>query len=163
MSFSDRWQKPRAIIVDMDGTLVNVSSIRHYVVDIPVDEEGVKKRQKDFDSFHKASLFCPANWDVVDKVQWYWEARIDVLIVTARNRNYEKTTRDWLHKYAIPYNKLFMRDVGDYRPDVDVKRDILAEIEETWRVVHAIDDNPNVIALWEEKGIPVTLVPGWED
>lgn len=163
MSFSDRWQKPRAIIVDMDGTLVNVSSIRHYVVDIPVDEEGVKKRQKDFDSFHKASLFCPANWDVVDKVQWYWEARIDVLIVTARNRDYEKTTRDWLHKYAIPHNKLFMRDVGDYRPDVDVKRDILAEIEETWRVVHAIDDNPNVIALWEEKGIPVTLVPGWDN
>lgn len=164
MSYSDRWNKPRAIIVDMDGTLVNVSSIRHYVRNIPHDdEEALGKRQKDFDSFHKASVLCPAIWSTMDKVQWYWEARIDVLVVTARSRDYEKGTKDWLYKYAVPYTKLFMRDVGDFRSDVDVKRDILAEIEEKWRVVHAIDDNPSVIALWEEKGIPVTIVPGWED
>lgn len=164
VSFSNKWQKPRAVIVDMDGTLVNVSSIRHYVRDIPYDDgETHEKRRKDFDSFHKASVLCPAIWPTVDKVQWYWENRLDVLIVTARDRNYERYTRDWLFKYAVPYTKLFMRDVGDYRPDVDVKRDILAEIEKTWRVVHAIDDNPNVIALWEENEIPVTIVPGWEE
>jgi hypothetical protein len=163
VSISDKWQKPRAVIVDMDGTLVNVSSIRHYVRDIPQDEDGVQRRKKDFDSFHKASLFCPAIWPTMDKIQWYWESRLDILVVTARSWDYEKTTRDWLHKYAVPHTKLFMRPIGDFRADVDVKRDILAEIEKTWRVVHAIDDNPHVIALWEEKGIPTTVVPGWED
>jgi predicted secreted acid phosphatase len=161
VSYSNKWQKPRAVIVDMDGTLVNVSSIRHYVREALLPDGSYSK--KNFDDFHKASLFCPAIWTTVDKVQWYWENRLDVLVVTARGREHEKTTRDWLYKYAVPYSKLFMRDIGDFLSDVDVKRDILAEIEKTWRVVHAIDDNPNVIALWEEKGIPVTIVPGWED
>lgn len=153
-------RKP-AVIVDMDGTLVDVSSIRHYVREALLPDGSYSKRN--FDDFHKSSLFCPAIWKTVDMVMHYWERRLDILIVTARSRDYDRTTRDWLHKYAIPYNALFMRDVGDFRPDVDVKRDILAEIEETWRVVHAIDDNPNVIDLWRENMIPVTVVPGWED
>lgn len=145
----------------MDGTLVNVSSIRHYVREALLPDGSYSK--KNFDDFHKASLFCPAIWPTMDKIQWYWESRLDILVVTARSWDYEKTTRDWLHKYAVPHTKLFMRPIGDFRADVDVKRDLLAEIEKTWRVVHAIDDNPNVIALWEEKGIPTTVIPGWED
>lgn len=150
-----------AVIVDMDGTLVDVSGIRHYVNGAMNPDGSYKERN--FDAFHKSSLFCPAIWDTVDQVMSYWERRLDILVVTARSWQYEKTTRDWLHKYAVPHNKLFMREIGDFRSDVDVKRDILAEIDKNWRVVHAIDDNPNVIALWEENLIPVTVVPGWED
>lgn len=153
--------KKAAVIVDMDGTLVDVSSIRHYVREGQLPDGSYSK--VNFDAFHKASGLCPAIWPTVDKVMHYWERRLDILIVTARGRQYDKVTRDWLYKYSIPYNELFMRDVGDMRKDVDVKRDILAEIEERWTVVHAIDDNPNVITLWEENGIPTTVVPGWED
>lgn len=153
--------KPAAVIFDMDGTLVDVSSIRHYVREAMLPDGTYSK--KSFDDFHKASILCPAIWETVDRLMYYWEKRIDILIVTARGRQYDHTTRDWLHKYAIPYNKLYMRDVGDQRADVDVKRDILAEIEETWTVVHAVDDNPNVIELWKENRIPVTVIPGWED
>lgn len=153
-------RKP-AIIVDMDGTLVDVSGIRHYVKGALKPDGSYHERN--FDAFHKSSLFCPAIWATVDMVMNYWERRLDILIVTARGRQYDKTTKDWLHKYAIPYNALFMREVGDYRPDVSVKRDILSQIEKDWRVVHAIDDNPHVIELWRENMIPVTIIPGWED
>ncbi len=151
-----------AVIVDMDGTLVDVSSIRHYVREA-INDDGSYKG-KNFDAFHKASIVCPAIWSTLDAVQYYWSVeRRDILIVTARSRTYDKTTRDWLHKYAVPYNKLFMREVGDQRADRDVKADILAEIQKTWTVVHAIDDNPNVISLWKENGIDTTVVPGWCD
>lgn len=153
--------KKSAVIVDCDGTLVDVSSIRHYVREALLPDGTYSK--KNFDDFHKASILCPAIWPTVDRLTYYWEKRLDILIVTARGRQYDKTTRDWLHKYSIPYNKLYMRDVGDFRSDVDVKRDILAEIELTWNVVEAMDDNPSVIALWEEHGIPTHIVPGWED
>jgi predicted secreted acid phosphatase len=159
MALTREKRKP-AVIVDMDGTLVDVSSIRHYVQEALLPDGSYQKRN--FDDFHKASLFCPAIWKTVDTVMYYWESRIDILIVTARGRQYDQTTRDWLHKYAIPHTALFMRDVGDFRPDVEVKRDILAEIEKTWQVMHAIDDNPHVIELWQENKIPVTVVPGWD-
>lgn len=150
-----------AIIVDVDGTLVDVSSIRHYVREAILPDGSYTKIN--FDDFHKASLFCPAIWSTVDMVQDAWERRIDILIVTARGDQYRQTTKDWLHKYAVPYTKLYMRPVGDQRADVEVKREILAEIQETWNVVHALDDNPSVIKLWEEHRIPVTIIPGWID
>lgn len=150
-----------AVIVDMDGTLVDVSSIRHYVREALLPDGSYTK--KNFDDFHKASILCPAIWSTVDQVQEHWTRRQDVLIVTARGAQYEKTTRDWLFKYGIGYNKLFMRPIGDQRPDVEVKRDILMEILKTWNPVRAYDDNPSVIALWDEYKIPTTVVPGWID
>jgi phosphoserine phosphatase len=153
--------KKPAVIVDMDGTLVDVSSIRHYVREALLPD-GTYSR-KNFDDFHKASILCPAFHHVIDIVEDFWGRQYDVLVVTARGAQYWKTTTDWLYKYAVPYTKLFMRPVGDFRADVDVKRDILAEIENNWNVVHAIDDNPSVLALWEENLISTTRVAGWED
>lgn len=151
--------KKNAIICDMDGTLVDVSSIRHYVIQALNPDGSYTK--KNFDDFHKASLFCPAIWTTVDQVQDFWYWKYDVLIVTARGEQYQKTTKDWLYKYAIPYTKLFMRPEGDYRPDYEVKKDILAEIQKQWNVTHAIDDNPAILKLWAENGIKYTKVPGW--
>lgn len=150
-----------AVIVDMDGTLVDVSGIRHYVREALLPD-GTYTR-KSFDDFHKASILCPAHHNVIDMVEDFWNRKYDVLVVTARGDQYRKTTTDWLYKYAVPYTKVFMRAVGDYRADVEVKRDILKEIEQSWNVVYAIDDNPSVIQLWEENMISTFTVPGWED
>lgn len=146
---------PEAIIVDMDGTLVDVRGIRHYVA------RG--RRFPDFDRFHKASLFCPPNTDVVERVLAEREAGRTVFVVTARRDRYQRLTRDWLAKYGVEFDRLLMRRDNDRRHDVDVKREILAEIRKTHRVVLAIDDNPGVIALWRSKHIPVVVVPGWDD
>lgn len=49
----------RCLIVDMDGTLADVTSVRHHVLNRP----------KDFTAFHAGALNCPAhNW-VVEVVQ----------------------------------------------------------------------------------------------
>lgn len=145
----------------MDGTLVDVSSIRHYVT-TALKPDGTYN-ERNFDEFHKASILCPAIWKTIDIVENYWMKGIDVLVVTARGAQYERTTRDWLYKYSVCYKKLFMRPIGDFRADADVKRDILAEIRETWDVIHALDDNPNVVKLWKDEGIPVTVIPGWTE
>jgi FMN phosphatase YigB (HAD superfamily) len=147
---------PEAIIVDMDGTLVDVEGARHYVL---ADESG----HRDFEHFHQASLFCPANEKVT---AWVHEQREvfgrTVFVVTARKARWERLTRDWLAKHEIPYDALCMRSEWDNRHDYQVKQDILAKIRETHEPVAAIDDNPSVIALWERAGIPeVIVVPGW--
>lgn len=53
--------KVAALLVDLDGTLVDVSGIRHFV-------EGGKR---DFDSFHLESVNCPPNWNVLEAVKKY--------------------------------------------------------------------------------------------
>jgi hypothetical protein len=50
----------------------------------------------------------------------------------------------------------------DNRPDYEVKKDILNSINKLWDVEHAVDDNPHVIRLWEESGIPTTKIGTWD-
>lgn len=145
-----------AIIMDMDGTLADVSGMRHYVVG----------EHKDFDRFHKsACLFAPPNEPIADaaRVLYNCVAKPAILIVTARKRMWGDYTKMWLDKYSIPYTRIYMRANDDQRKDYEVKKDILARIRsQGFEVVHAFDDNPNVIKLWQQEGIPTTVVPGWE-
>lgn len=153
--------KRKAVIVDVDGTLVDVSSIRHHVRKAQ-NPDGTWKR-KNFDAFHKDSVNCPLIPETLKIVQDWIAVDHDIIIVTARSERYYPQTAWWLAENEIPHNAIYMRTDGDYRQDYVVKREILERIRQRWSVVHAIDDNPSVIALWEDEGIGTTVVPGWED
>lgn len=148
-------EQPEAIIVDMDGTLVDVRGVRHYI------RPG--RAYLDFDRFHRASRFSPPHSDVVERVRAEQTAGRTVFVVTARRDRHETVCRDWLAKHEVPYDRLLMRRDDDQRADVEVKREILAHIRRTHDVVLALDDNPSVIALWRSEHIPVIVVPGWDD
>lgn len=137
----------------MDGTLADVSGIRHYV----------RTRPKDFDSFHAESVNVPAHGWVVDMVRDFHARGVTVIVVTARRHRWRHQTAWFLAMHGIPSDVLIMRGDRDMRSDVAVKRDILAQIRTRWTVVHAVDDNPAITALWRAEGIPVTVVPGWEE
>ena len=82
--------------------------------------------------------------------------------VNARRHTWRHHTAWWLALHGVPSDALFMRGNDDARRDFEVKADMLATIRQAWDVVHAVDDNPAVIRLWEEHGIATTVVPGWE-
>jgi hypothetical protein len=69
----------------------------------------------------------------------------------------------WLARHGILWHELHHRRDDDQRVDSEVKREILADLRTRYTITAAWDDNPNVIALWESEGIPVTVVPGWLD
>ena len=150
--------KPAAVIFDVDGTLCNVASIRHLIKGGPVNDY-----RKDFDAFHREAIDCPAHGDVVEKARFYALAGFKVLIVTARSARYRNSTAFWLAMHGVPSEAMWMRADGDYRQDVEVKREILAKIRKSFNPVHAYDDNPSIVALWQSEGIPCTVVPGWDD
>lgn len=139
-----------AVIFDMDGTLANVSGILDYL----------EPPNRNFHKFHRASVNCPPNQWVVDEAVACYEAGLPILIVTARVFKYCWETMFWLrHNLPVPYEQLYMRRDGDYRPDGVVKREIHSMIrEDGYSVVRAWDDNPQVVAVWESLGIPVTIV-----
>ena len=138
-----------AVIFDMDGTLCDVSAIRHLV-------EG---EDRDFDAFHGAAIDCPPHPHVVAAVTEAREATMAIVVVTARSSKWRDYTIMWLDKYEIAFDHLYMRIEADFRPDYVIKADILKAIKKDgFNPIHAWDDNPKVIALWRENGIAVTEV-----
>lgn len=147
-------KKPPAVICDVDGSLVDVRSVRHHVL-------GPKK---DFDAFHSEALDCPPIAETIENCISWHTCGLNILVVTARKYRWESGTIAWLNQHLpVPYEGPFMRGDDDNRPDYEIKREIFAQLDERFEIRHAIDDNPKVIALWEELGLTVTTVPGWDD
>ena len=152
--------KPTAVIFDVDGTLANVDSILHHLVKHKNRDTEVFK--KDFYRFHLESVNVPPRQEVVDMVHKAVEDGHHIIVVTARAEQWRPHTSMWLALNKIPSNALFMRRQNDQRKDYNVKKSILKHIQQAWDVVHAVDDNPNVIQLWEENGISTTKIGDWD-
>lgn len=151
--------KPNAVIFDMDGTLANVSSIRYL---LRFYDETKQRHVKLFNKFHALSVNVPPNNHVVNAAQVSHMLGNEVIIVTARKHMWRNQTAWWLALNNIHSDALFMRGNDDNRPDYEVKKDILSTIRKAYNVIHAWDDNPNIIRLWKEEGVPCTVVEGWE-
>lgn len=146
-----------AEIFDVDGTLCDVSSIRHYVE--------APKGQRNFEAFHKAgTTICPPNEWVAQAARDAHAAGRAVLIVSARMAKWGRPTIKWAGEHSIPFTDAWFRPDHDYRADHFVKRDIYRDIcRRGYNVVRAYDDNPSIIALWQELGVETIVVPGWPE
>lgn len=141
-----------AVIFDMQGTLCDVSSIRHLV------EQG----KPDFDAFHAATGECPPFQWVVDEARKAHRAQKVVIVMTGMNEKFRDSVNAWLNCHEVPRNMLMMRPDRDFRKDFVVKLEMLEKVRRRgFDVTHAWDDNPQIVDLWKRENIPVTVVPGW--
>ena len=144
--------KPTAYIFDVDGTLANVDPYLYLV----------RGSNRDYNAFHEASIDALPNIEVVEMLNNAVSDQHSILVVTSRKEKYRGLTSMWLANNNIRSHGLFMRADDDNRPDYEAKKDMLDKINILWDVVHAVDDNPNVIRLWEEYGIPTTKIGTWD-
>lgn len=144
--------KSPAYIFDVDGTLANVDPYLHLV----------RGPKRDYDAFHMASIDALPNIEVVEMLNNAVSDNYAILIVTSRKEKYRGLTSMWLAKNNLRSHALFMRADDDNRPDYEAKKDMLDKITKYWNVLHAIDDNPNVIRLWQDHNIPTTKIGTWD-
>lgn len=144
--------KSKAYIYDVDGTLANVDPYIHLV----------RGPNKDYDAFHEASLGALPYFEVLAMLNNTLADGYHILIVTSRMEKWRGLTSLWLAKNKVTSHALFMRPNSDFRPDYEVKKDILDKISKHWDVIHAVDDNPNVIRLWEDNKISTTKIGTWD-
>lgn len=141
------------VIFDWQGTLVNVSGIRHLVVDTA---------KKNFAEFHLQTGNCPP---IESTVRGVWDAVRDdkiVIVMSGCPDNFRETLAFWMMRHDVVANAVLMRRAGDWRKDVVIKAEMLAWVrEQGFKVTHAWDDNPNILRLWADENIPTTVVPGW--
>lgn len=140
-----------AVIVDMDGTLCDVSSVVH----LQGEPDG-------FSAFHYGCAECPPHGAVVDWCVDHHGRGNAILIVTGRDGWARELTTQWLTEHLpVPISGLHMRPDGDFRSNVDVKREIHERLVLTYDIRAAIDDDPEIVGLWQATGIPVAMVLDW--
>lgn len=140
-----------AAIFDVDGTLVDVSAVRHHVAAHP----------RRFDLFHGEAIDCPPHPVALALVRQARAEGLAVLVVTGRREEWSFHTLLWLRENGVEHDALFMRGQFDNRPDVVVKAAVLVGLRHLFEIRYAVDDNPAVVRLWEENGIPTITIPGW--
>jgi len=137
-----------AVIVDMDGTLCDVSSVVH----LQAEPDG-------FNAFHEACAQCPPQAGVVDWCIDQYGRGHALLIVTGRDAYSRELTSQWLTQHLpVPIDGLHMRKDGDFRSNTAIKREIHSDLSERYDIRAAIDDDPEIVALWRDIGIPVFMV-----
>lgn len=140
-----------AVIVDMDGTLCDVSTVVH----LQAEPDG-------FTAFHHACAQCPPNEAVVEWCVEQHGRGHAILIVTGRDAWSRELTERWLSEHLpVPIAGLHMRAGNDYRSNAAIKREIHSRLARTFDIYAAIDDDPEIVGLWQEIGIPVALVLEW--
>lgn len=150
-TFFDRWNKeyvrqyegtpgkPKAVIVDIDGTLAKMVGRQPY-------------------DWSRVGEDC-VHYHVKDVVDGLREVGYKIVVVSGRDGVCYEDTNRWLTKHEIWYDDFFMRSAGDMRPDTVIKEELFWEkIAENYDVKMAIDDRPKVCRQFRAMGINVLQV-----
>lgn len=128
------WELPTAVVVDIDGTLAHNNSGRSFYDMDRVGED-----------------------DVDDSVRAFvnsLNAEHQVIIVSGRDKSALHATQLWLQDNSISHDYLYMREIGDDRPDTVIKRELFdRHIRDRFNVLGVIDDRPSVCRCWRAMGV----------
>lgn len=130
--------KPKAIIVDLDGTLAIHDGRSPYdaakcETDLPND-----KLVKIIDSMSEDHK---------------------IILLSGRHDTYKPHTLRWLTKHNIIFDKLIMRKAGDDRKDDIIKQELFEEhIKDKYYVTALFDDRMRCVRLWKSMGLFVCNV-----
>ncbi len=160
--------KPLAVIFDRDGTLAAC----HNGPDKNIPR-GSKEDKSSWAAFNAALRFDALVPEVAGLLRAIKPGVVRIMVSGRMEGDHPGDRRrrfamqDWINKYDLPIDHLFMRCGGDTRKDSVVKEEILLrDILPFYRPVVAVDDRQEVIEVWRRYGIytiqvvnPKTLPP----
>jgi hypothetical protein len=115
-----------------------------------------------FTAFHHGCAQCPPHLAVVEWCIGHHRRGHEILVVTGRDDWTRELTLQWLSEHLpVPIAGLHMRADGDFRSNTDLKRDIHSGLALEYDIRAAIDDDPEIVALWLGVGIPAAMVLEW--
>lgn len=133
-----------AIIVDVDGTLA--------------DHKGVRSP---FD-WDKVALDKPKD-HIIDLVNSYCEKTgCEMIVMSGRDGSCRNKTLQWLDRWDVEYDHLFMREAGDSRKDFRIKMELFQSyVQDHFDIQMVVDDRNQVSRYWEAIGLNLVKV-GWD-
>lgn len=139
--------KDKTIIVDIDGTIAD-----------PRHRLGlIETRPRRWEQFIAESVNDSPYHDIVWLVKTLHSVGCRVIIVTARSEKEREVTTTWLeNKSGLKgiYEKIYMRETGDFRNDAIVKKELLEDIYSDGYIPYLVlDDRNSVVDMWRTVGL----------
>lgn len=150
--------KQKAIIVDVDGTIADISHRLHFVKR--------PNKERDFKSFFAEMHKDKPKKNVIEVIESLWFGA-EIIFVTARPEKYRKVTENWLFEHCelsgtLP--TLFMApDKLGVRDEVFKAELYEKKIKPKYRVIAVFDDRQRVVDMWRKKGLTCLQVDQWEE
>jgi len=128
------YNKQKAIIVDIDGTIANHNGVRS-----PYDYEKVE-----------GDAFVGVVGDAVNR----YKQDHQIIFVSGRDGSCRSKTVRWLRKNGFQDPLLLMRNISDKRQDDEVKKEFLDKcILPHYTVSVVFDDRNRVVSMWRANGL----------
>jgi uncharacterized HAD superfamily protein len=144
---------PNAIIVDIDGTISNYTHRKHYLASM--EQERHNDQRPQYDDFNRAALHDEPIKEVLSIVQWAHAAGdTKIILMTGRSNRYRDITTQWLAAHRVRYDRLFMREQGDYRSDTVAKKELyMSHVAGKYNVLFVLEDRDKVVEMWRDLGL----------
>jgi hydroxymethylpyrimidine pyrophosphatase-like HAD family hydrolase len=139
------------IICDLDGTLADLTHRLHTI----------HQPKKDWKAFHAGVKDDSVHEHIAELLHSMMKDGYKLIFVSGRMDYTREATVEWLdRKVGIFPDEyaLFMRAKGDYRPDYEVKQEILDKHLVKDRILFVLDDRNSVVNMWRNNGIPCLQV-----
>ena len=135
------------IIFDIDNTLSDDAHRVHYI----------QQNSKNWDAYFDALIDDAPITPTLEMLRTLYDARHRIILCTGRPEKYRYLTVQWLQKYDVPANALFMRQPKDGKlRNAQVKRAMIDRVREAnYNPVAVFEDNPSSAAMWKECGLVV--------
>lgn len=134
------------VIIDIDDTL-SLAAERFKIATKP-------NGKTDWNIAHDPELVKKdkPNLPMIDLAKRYKKAGFKIVILTGRPDTIKTATEEWLDKYGIEYDELYMRNKKEHYLKADVFK---KGIYETYLddVFCAYDDDEKIIQMWNSVGI----------
>lgn len=140
-------QSSRYVIFDIDGTLSDPSHRLNFAL------------MKEWDKFNEEAQNDPVIVKMADLMR-ILSLSTDIILLTGRNEKYRYVTQEWLSDAELDasYEELIMRADNDFRPDYEVKIELLEKrfggkegvLKNVWFVV---DDRDQVVEAFRNYGL----------
>jgi phosphoglycolate phosphatase-like HAD superfamily hydrolase len=148
---SDRENKPKAMIWDLDGTLSDDRARAHYVE----VEQGKKRNWRGYFDAIDADPPIAASMEILRAMNL---AGIRTIFLTGRPEYTRPKTEAWLEANGLTeYDDLLMRPEGEFRPAGEFKYDVVMHLQRRYEIVCAFEDRIDVADHLREAGIAVFL------
>tara|TARA_R110000737_G_scaffold332805_1_gene349940 strand:+ start:740 stop:1591 length:852 start_codon:yes stop_codon:yes gene_type:complete len=122
---------PKAVIFDVDGTLAKMNG-RSPFEWMRVNEDLPKE-------------------NIIRLAQMYKSAGFAVIIFTGRDGVCLELTKEWLTKYNVPFDGVFIRPEGNQEKDSIIKKRLFEDnIRGKYFVETIVDDRDQVVKMWRQ-------------
>lgn len=134
------------IVFDLDGTLANIEHRLHRITG----------EKKNWEAFHADMVNDGVHGSVATLFRGMRTLGYRMIISTGRFEANRPETEGWLRNRLLFPHDLFMRPDGDYRPDYEVKEDMLRDLQiGRNNILFVVDDRSSVVEMWRRNGLTV--------